>query len=474
MGDRKHVVGVVWVMVGMLVLASGPAGAGARWPQFRGAGGLGVAGEGEKPVVEFGASKNLKWKVAVPKGHSCPVIWDDRIFLTGFEKGKLETICINRGDGKVLWRQAAPVQKIERYTSMNSPATPTPVTDGQRVYVFFGSFGLLAYDFEGKEVWRKEMPIGDARHGTAASPILAGGKLIVNGDQEGWKSFLIAVDPKNGQTVWQARRPLFFTSHTTPIYWKRGEVEEVVVAGSVRLVGYDLKDGAERWSCRGLEAVSICPSLAVGEGMVFAMSYSMTEPLPQFDDVVGKFDKNGDGKLSYNETAGIAKDVFTIIDMNHDGVVTKEEWEENLKVFKDAENGVFGVKEPGKGDVTGTAVAWKEKKGIAEIASPLYYRGRVYVIKGGGMASCFEAKTGKAMYLNKRIGADGQYYASPIAADGKIYVASMLGVVSVYEAGAGLKGLAENDVGEAISATPGIGGDCLYVRTNENLWAFGK
>ena len=449
------------------------AGAEARWPQFRGPGGRGVA-DAEKPPVEFGPDRNLLWKTPVPRGHSCPCIWDDRIFLTALNRGRLETICINRADGRVLWRKDAAVQRIERINGVNSPATPTPVTDGQRVYVLFGSFGLIAYDFDGRECWRKPLPIANVRHGTAASPILAGGRLIVNGDQEEMKSFLIAVDPANGQTLWQVPRPSCFSSHTTPLYLKRGSIEEVLVAGSIRLVAFDLKDGAERWSCCGLEAISLCPSPTLGDGIVYAMSFSMSEKLPDWAELAGRYDANKDGKLVPRECPRLIQDVFSIIDSNHDGSLTKAEWDAAFGIFKQADNGLLAIRPGERGDVTPTNVLWKQKDGLGEVASPLCYRGRVYTIRTGGLVSCFNAKSGVPLYLNKRIGAEGQYFASPIAADGRIYTASMLGVISVIEAGDELKVLARNNLEEAIAATPAIADNKLYVRTAEHLYAFGQ
>jgi len=460
-------------LIALVLVLQLPAVGGTRWPQFRGVNGQGIA-DGDTPPIEFGPARNLLWKTPLPPGHSCPCIWDDRIFLTANDKGKLQTICMDRATGKVLWRQTAPAQKLERINGTNSHGTPTPVSDGQRVYVFFGSYGLIAYDFQGNEQWRRPLPIFNVRHGTAASPILAGNRLIVNGDQEDWKSFLIAVDPANGQTLWQVPRPACFSSHTTPVYWQRDNAEEVIVAGSIRLVAYDAKDGSERWSCSGLEAISICPSPVIGDSMVFAMSYSMDEKLPTFDQLLAKADRNGDGKITPDESPKIVRDIFPIIDMNRDNLITRDEWDTNFRIFKEADNGLFALRAPDRGDVTSTHVLWKEKRGLAEVASPLYYRGRVFMVRSGGMASCFDAKTGKAFYQAKRLGADGQYYASPIAAEGKIYTASTLGVISVIEAADALNVLARNDLGESIVATPAIVDHKLYVRTAEHLWAFGK
>lgn len=462
------------LLFALLTIAISSTAFGAtRWPQFRGPNGSGVS-EDDKPPVEFSPMKSLLWKTPIPRGHSSPCIWDDRVFLTAQSKGKLETICINRADGHILWRQPAPVQKLAGINGVNSTATPTACTDGQRVYVLFGSFGLLAYDFDGKEIWRKPLPLTNVRHGLAASPILAGGRLIVNGDQEDMESFLIAVDPKNGDTLWQTPRPRCFSSHGTPIYLKRDSAEEVLVSGTIRLVAYDLKDGAERWSCRGLEAISICPSPTTAEGTVYACSFSMSEKLPTWDQLVAGYDKNKDGKLVERECPRLIKDVFSIVDANHDGFITKDEWEAAFGIFKQADNGLLAIRPGQQGDVTETNILWKQPAWVAEVASPLVYAGRVYAVKGGGFLSCFDAKTGKAFYQNKRIGAEGQYFASPIAAGGKVYLASNLGVVTVIEPGDELKVVARNELDEAIAATPAMADNKIYVRTAENLWAFGE
>ena len=465
----KFAAGLVLIMF----LSDRPAGAAARWPQFRGESGTGVA-DPQKPPVEFGPQKRLLWKTPVPRGHSSPCIWDDRIFLTALNKGRLETLCIDRGDGRILWRREAPAQKLERINGMNSQATPTPVTDGQRVYALFGSFGLLAYDFQGNEQWRRPLAIGNVRHGSGASPILAGGRLIVNCDQEDMKSFVIAVSPADGDILWQTQRPLCFSSHTTPLYLKRDSVEEVLVSGSIRLVAYDLKDGAERWTCHGLEAISICPSPIFSDGVVYAMSFSMPEKLPNWQQLVAKYDSNHDGKIVERESPRLVKDVFSIIDSNHDGSLSKEEWDVAFGIFDQADNGMMAIRPGEHGEVSGTNLLWRQKRAITEVASPLCYRGAVFIIRGGGFASSFDAKTGRPLYENKRIGADGQYFASPIAADGKIYVASTLGVVSVIEAGDEPKVLARNSLDEAIAATPAIADDRIYIRSAEHLWAFGR
>src|SRR4051812_12622527 len=192
----------------------------ANWPQFRGPGGLGIA-EGSPPPVGFGPSSNVLWKVALPSGNSSPVIWGGKIFLTAFDKQKLETICFDWHDGKVLWRAAAPAAKFEPTHKLGNPATPTPATDGEQVYVSFGSFGLLAYDFEGKEVWRHPLPAPVVEFGTSASPIVWNDLVVLVCDQDE-NSFLLAVDRRTGQQAWRVPRGEFRRSFATPFIWRHG------------------------------------------------------------------------------------------------------------------------------------------------------------------------------------------------------------------------------------------------------------
>jgi len=464
----------MWCVLSAMTVA--PAPGAVRWPQFRGENCSGVA-DGDKPPVEFGPSTRLLWKTPLPRGLSSPCIWEDRIFVTAFDGRKLETICLRRSDGRILWRQQAPAEKIERVSGYNSPASATCATDGRFVYAYFGaSCGLVAYDFDGNRAWHTPLPIYNVRHGSAASPILAAGRLIINGDQEDGKSFIAAIDPATGRILWQTPRPMYLSSQTTPVYWKRGDVEEVVIAGCVRLTAYDVRDGAERWSVRGLEAISIANSPVVGGDMLFAMSQSMGEDkLPPFAALAAQYDRNGDGRISPAESPRMVRDIFSVLDVNRDGAITADEYDQRLRILGQADYGLLAVRAPDRsGDLTDTHIVWRQKKGISEVSSPLYYRGRLFIIRDGGLASCFEARTGRPLYQLERIGAEGRYYASPVAADGRIYVASMSGVVTVIEAGDTLKVLARNDLGEAIAATCAIADNKLYIRTASAMWAFGE
>ena len=461
----------------LLLLGTLPATAESNWPQFRGPGGLGI-GTGSPPV-EFGPEKNVVWQVEVPRGHSSPCLWGDKIFLTGQDGEKLVTLCLNRGTGKELWRAAAPVAKLETTHRIGSPAAPTPCADGERVYVYFGSFGVIAYDFAGKEVWRKELPAPVVEFGTGASPLLAEGKVILVADQD-MGSHLLALDAKTGAQVWRTERPEFRRSFSTPFLWEHDGIAEIIVAGSLWVRSYEVKDGRERWSSRGMARVSNASPVA-GDGLLIVSSWNVggdegdrvkMEPFVPF---AATYDTDKDGTLSRDEfPAGKVKDRFSQMDADKDGLVTRAEYETMSDMFDQAVNQIFAIKPNGYGDITETHVAWKVDKHLPYVSSPLFYDGRVYTIKNGGLASCYDAKTGAQHYQAERMDASGDYYSSAVAADGRIYVASQRGTVVVIAAGDALKVLARNDLREPIFATPAIIDGRLYLRTEKHLFVFGQ
>lgn len=458
--------------------AGGLIHADSNWPQFRGPNSQCVA-PAAKPPAHFGPTTNLLWKVAVAPGHSSPCVWGDRIFLTGFENGKLETLCLSRHDGTMLWRVTAPAEKIEPVHRLGSPASTTPATDGKSVYVYFGSFGLMSYDFNGSEQWRKPLPTPMIEFGTGSSPLLAGDLLVVNCDQD-LDSFLMAVDRRTGQTVWETKRPEFRRGFSSPYLWRHDGIEEIVVTGTVWLKAYDLKDGKERWKMRGLARVANA-SATSGDGLLFASSWNIGGDasdhlsLPNLEKFTSENDKDKDGKLSKSEfPKGLLLDRFTQIDLDKDGFVTPEEWRISEEIFAKAENALFAVRPGGHGDITESHRAWKQTRGLPYVPSPLFYEGRIYVVKNGGMASCYVAKTGRTLYQEERLGALGDYYSSPVAANGKIYFASHQGVVTVIAAGDVFNVISSNSLGEDIMATPAIVDGTIIYRTARHLFAFGE
>lgn len=449
----------------------------ADWPQFRGPNCSGISEDG-KPPVHFNQGSNVLWKTAMPPGVSSPCVVKDRVFLTGFEDGKLVTLGADARTGKLLWKQVAPATKIESAHRMGSPASATPASDGVRVYSYFGSYGVIAYDLDGREQWRKPLDVGLVINGSGTSPALLKNRLVINCDQQEGKSFLIALDPKNGNTLWQTPRPDFVSSYTTPVLWSRDGRDDVVMVGSVRAVGYALEDGKERWSVRGTEGISVAPTPIIGDGQLIVMSRAFAgSRIPTFPEFLAQNDKDSDGKISRAEAPGYLREHggFMAADRDKDGHISDPEWTVMRDLIARGEHGIFAMRAPGKdekSDLTETHVMWKEKKGAAPVASPLLFRGRVYAVQDGGRVSCYEAKTGKVLFEQERLDVDGAYFASPVAANGHIYFASSKGVVAVVEPGDTLRVKVRNDLGEPIFGTPAIVGRTLFVRTSDHLWAF--
>jgi outer membrane protein assembly factor BamB len=487
---------VLFISVTSLVLVA-PLSAqevAARWPQFRGTGGAAVAPDARALPTEFGPAKNVLWKVALPEGVSSPCVWDDRIFLTGFDPKaqKLETLCLDRHTGAVKWRRTAPAEKIERvHTKVSSPAAATPATDGRRVYVAFGSYGLLCYDPDGKELWRRPLPVPRTRFGSATSPVVVGDLVLLNG--QGKEPHLLAVKAATGETAWTTAGTPFPSEYPVPLLWRSGDVTEVIVPGSNGLLAFDLKDGSKRWWIPGLSPEA-CSSPAQGDVLLFVASHlpggdpDLRMTLPEFDELLKRGDKNKDGKLSRQE---VPRDVqifnrggkdgvgairldqmFWLFDRTGDGHIDRKEWQ--TMQTAPFENSLLAIRPGGTKDVSSSHIAWQAKKGAPEVPSPLYYQGRLYLVRNGGVLTCLDAKTGKEAFPRARLGDGGMFFASPVAGDGKVYLASDAGVVTVLKAGGRFEVLAANDLGESIRATPALVDGTIYLRTARHLYAFGK
>jgi outer membrane protein assembly factor BamB len=481
----------------LLVNTSSTTRAGkSNWPQFRGPNCSGHA-EGQNPPIEFGPERNLLWETPVPSGHSSPCIWGDRIFLTGFDKDKkqLRVFCLERSSGKIRWSRSMPIEQFEKLKGICSPAQATPAADGERIYVYFGSCGLLCYDFTGKLLWKVPLPIPSTQeNGAANSPILTGKLVILNRDDSKAPS-LLALDPYSGETVWKHTQSSTGASYSTPVVW----ADQLILHRRREIVAHAVADGTRIWSVSVRSLGESTP--VIGNNVLFVGAWmGGGEPtpgvnVPDFKALIKQYDKNNDMKISRSEfprdlqfinrpEAGDPEEAksplrwfLREIDRNKDSLIDETEWEafktSGPQVQKKNEHGLVAIKSGGKGDVTVTHVLWKEKRYIPEAPSPLYHDGRVYMIKNGGIISCMDAETGKLLY-RERLGAAGLYCSSPICADGRIYIASGNGVMTVFKAGDTLQVLARNKLGEKVFATPAVVDDKLYVRTVENMYAFGR
>jgi len=482
----------------------------SSWNQLRGPDGSGVALNSRPPLKIDPAE--AAWKQEVPAGLSSPVLAGERIFFTGLEDGRLVTVALDKKTGKRLWSRPAPKVPLEKTHEANGPATPTPWADDDHVFTFFGSYGLLCYDHDGKELWKKPIPSCKSLYGSSTSPIGYEDLLILVLDDDNnlpgsrvSRSRILAVRKADGETAWETPRPFQRSGWSTPIIWKHGEEKELVVLGNGRLCGYALPSGEEKWHVTGFSRETISMPLA-GAGMVFASASKRggapdLNPDPQpFWDAVIRFDANGDKKLQRQEMTGhftfpfrpelplghpgygmpLPKDprqrarrldgMFHWMDKNKDGSWSEKEFISNLTVGQ-GKPLLVAVRPGGKGDVTDSHLAWTLSRNVPEIPSPTFYRDRIYLICNGGVLAAADAANGKLLY-RERLGGLGQYSASPVVANDHLYLCSEEGLVTVVKTGDELQIVHQRELGERVFVTPALDASTLYLRGEKHLWAF--
>jgi outer membrane protein assembly factor BamB len=334
-----------------------------------------------------------------------------------------EVYCLDRGTGKVLWKQLALEgrPRIPKQAS-NTYATETPVTDGARVYAYFGMHGLFCYDFAGKLLWKKDLGAyaTDAGHGTASSPALDSTRLFLQIDNEE-KSFLVALDGKTGDELWRAARDER-TNYSSPVVWKNKVRTELVTAGGNRVRSYDPVTGKVLWE------------LAVGGGRCPASPVGDDERLYVGGGGGGRGGPGGGG-------------------------------------------GLFAVRAGASGDLTLTrsetsnkGIDWSAARASVEGPSPLVYQGCLYVLsQNGGFLTCYDAKTGKQVYRERLPNAQG-FWASPCAGDGKVFCLDTGGTTYVVQAGPEFKLLSRNKIEDQFWASPAVAGGALILRGVDNVY----
>jgi len=304
--------------------------------------------------------------------------------------------------------------------------------------------------------------------------------------------YAIAVDAKTGGEIWKNAKLPYPPDYALPVVRKIGDVSEVIIQGTGGMAAVDLKDGALRWQVSGFAMMPIGTPV-LGEDLLFAVSF---HPIGKSEDritvtwaeLLAKYDENGDKKLGEKELpeklalvsrgdpegAGdmTFKQMFGMLDRNNDKKIDALEWTGVEMFTGQINNALMAFRSGEDGKISKQGMVWKAERGLPESPSPLYYRGNLYLVKNGGVLSCFEAATGKQHY-QQRIEAPGSYYASPVAGDGKIFTSSMDGIVTVLEAGDKLNVLARNNLKERLMATPAIADGKLYIRTAGHLYAFG-
>jgi len=454
--------------------------AGARceeWPQYRGQNAFGVSNSTGLPI-EFGPAKNVVWKTPLPPGHSSPVITSDRIFVTAVENQKLLTICLDRSSGRILWRREAPRPRTEYHQPTNTPASPSPTTDGSNVFVFFGDFGLLSYGMDGNERWRTPLGPFNNVNGHGSSPIIVDDKIVLICDQD-TNSFLIALDKNTGRVRWKVDRPEATRGYCTPGVYRpaRGPVE-VIVPGSYMVESYAAETGEKLWWVRGI-AWQVKSTPVIDGDKIYVNTYEQggegdpPEEIPPYEKVRLQFDLDQDGKLSAAEAPSeYVKKRWATLDLNKDGYMDEREWN-FYRARRAAENVMIAIRAGGRGDLTDSNVLWRYRKSLPNTPMPLLYRGTLFLIKDGGILQSLDPATGALLKLGRLRGALDRYFSSPVGADGKAYFTSESCKVSVINAAGNWELLALNDLDDdGCFATPAIADSRLYIRTRSALYCF--
>lgn len=434
-----------------------PAAAGGNkvaaplnWPSFRGPDGTGVA-DGQNPPVAWDvkSGESVRWKTPVPGlGHSCPVVWGDRVFLTtavssgqpdpkvrvgnygdvtsvdDTSKHTWQVLCLDRDTGKILWTRTAyeGVPKIKRHLK-GSQANCTPATDGRHVVACFGSEGLYCYDFAGKLLWKRDLSTLDSSFaldreyewGFGNSPVLHDGLCVLQCDLSR-DSFIAAYSLADGSKVWSTPRDEI-PSWSSPVVWRNAVRTEIVTNAAQYARGYDPATGAELWRLAKKSEVTV-PTPVLGKDLAFVTSGN--------------------------------RPIQPII------------------AVRPGASGDISLKD---GETSNSSIAWSKMRGGPYMPTPILYDYYFYTCSNSGVVACYEAATGREVY-KERIGG-ASYTASPVAADGRLYFTSEQGEVRVVKAGPEFELLAVNKLDDYCLATPAISNGALFVRSQHFLWALG-
>ena len=447
----------------------------AEWSRFRGPNGSGVDRGSSNLPTEFGAAKNLAWKVAdIPFGRSSPIMFGQHLYLTASQGNSLITLCYDATTGKLLWRNEAPKVHKHEYFRANDPASPSPAADASGVFVFFADLGLIAFTHDGKERWRHPLGPFDNFYGMASSPVVEGDLVILQCDHNG-DSFLLAVDKNTGKQIWKTARPGVQMGWSIPIvYSPAGQPKQLVVSGWNRVDCYYLATGESHWWFPiGSDGVMGVP-VSNGESLFFYTSGHDKPWADSFETVLAKYDTDKDGKISKAELQSDKDwgEHFGWIDSDHNGFLDAKEWSAAMQ----STQGEFGVVKVTPGGGTGklpqSAFGWRIKNKIPYVPSPLLYNGIYFMVKEGGIITSLDPETGKILKQGRAPQSVGDYFASPVGAGGKIFLLNAEGKLTVLSAKGEWEVLAVNDLNDEAFATPAIANGRIYVRTRSSLFCF--
>lgn len=452
------------------------------WPQFRGHNGTSISTVSKNLPVEFSATSKVLWKHDVGEGVNCPVVASGRVFITGMTSKRTFTVfAFEAATGSKLWERSFETGSLPTITIPNTHASSTACADSERVYVHFSTLGLKSLDAKtGSIIWEHKVPMGYylLGWGTAQAPMLYQDKLIYCQDDD-LGSFILALNKKTGEQIWRTTREDMLAGYSIPVVVTAGGRTDLVVAGSGKMQGYDPNDGKMIWTCNSLlRTIMVSPVVKDDLIYISLKSFGDTQRVLKYALLEWK-DTNQDKKLSKSELEPAFYEKFDKADANHDGFLEGAELDNAFQSPKNMVGGgkiVQAIRGGGRGDVTGTHIVWNNSGNVdpSDIASPLLYEGKVFLVKNGGMTAAYDAENGKEIWSKKRIDNPGNYYASPVAADGKVYVTGEAGAIAVLKLGKKPQVLSVNDIGESCVATPAIADNRLFVRTVQKLYCFSE
>lgn len=453
-----------------------------EWGGFRGNNGAGQALSAELPS-SLDLEQGLRWRTEIPAGYSSPTVCGEHVFVTGAEQdgaegGLLSTIALERATGEIAW-----VSELEYEGSRpgaSSPAAPSPVTDGERVYSVFHHFGIVALDMQGEVEWELELAPFDIPHGMSTSAVVHGGTLVLQVDQDNG-AYLLALDKATGEELWRVGREGTQHGYSTPaIHSPEEGPAQVVVSGSFQIAGYALEDGRKLWWVDG-SAWQATPVPLVAGGHAFVNAYQgapsefgMPTFAESFEAQLEDKDSNGNGLLERGEWEHEAlQQGWFLFDLDGDDMLGPADYAYAQRAGR-ARGGLFAIRLDGEGDVTATHVDWvqKDRRGLPGIPSPVLVGDHLFVIKRGGLLSSIDVESGEVV-KQERVGRPDAYYASPIAAGDRVLTASQNGTLTIIKAEAEWEVLASAELEEEIWSTPAVAGGQVFVRSLEALYCFG-
>ena len=469
-----------------------------HWLQFRGPNASGIAPENANPPVHFDAETNLLWQTEILAGWSSPCIVDDRIFLTGYcdADSTLCTMAIDRMNGEILWKDSVSPAGYYELHPISGYANPTITSNGERVFSYFPSFGVIAHDLQGNRCWTYELgQVGETKWAGASSPVVVDSMLLMS-VSDYFDPKLMALDCQTGDTLWNFRDRNhalgFIMGRSTPVMWNG----LVILHHFQEIVAYNPATRKVEWWLP-------IPTSGIGtpviqDGVLFVNTWTNSGEQNQrgtqmsFEELVEMKDINENRKIERNEITDEFKvfqrpeiaqlpetssnineeSFFSQFDQDGDGALVESEWNAVCERLQGMiqEHGMLALPLDGQGERSATDIVWKVNEDTPETPSPLIIGQNVMFLKNGGIMTVIQMKTGEVVFKD-RIGAPGCYLASPLLAGNRIYTCSFNGTVTVLSAD-DFNVLEHNKLREKIGASPVAVDEVLYVRTEKHLFAF--